>query len=328
VLLYAGQIQQEAMGYMMSSADLEKELVSMERVAEYMRLDPEDPNANDNVRSSSSESSAILLRREDGCSLGWPSDPHISMAGVALRYRLHRPLALAGVDLSFEAKAKVAICGRTGCGKSTLFAALSRLYPLAGGRIMLGGHDTNKVSLPALRNHVRVVSQDPFLISGTLRHNLMMRRDGQVDDAVVWHCLEEVGMSQKVHDVGGLDSWVEDGGSNFSVGERQLLSLARVLIPRKCDRVEDWRPPWILLCDEATASVDLAADNKIHNLLLSLDATVLMICHRLQHIHRFQQVVVMEAGQVAEVGSPAELLSPGATGSRLARLCAEAGVVP
>merc|ERR1711920_365823 len=94
-----------------------------------------------------------------------------------------------------------------------------------------------------------------------------------------------------------------------------------------CQNVADWRPPQVLLCDEATASVDLLADEKVHEVLLKLDSTVLMICHRLQHIRRFQRVVVMDAGLVAEEGSPEDLLNVrGKQQSILSQLCAEAGV--
>ncbi|CAE8743831.1 unnamed protein product [Polarella glacialis] len=252
----------------------------------------------------------------------------ITLENVALRYRLHRPLVLSGLSLHVASNAKVAICGRTGCGKSTLFAALSRLYPTVAGRVLIGGRDVRHVPLSTLRAHSRVVSQDSFLVSGTLRQNLVMGRDIIVVDEVIWHCLDIVGMASKVRSLSlGLEAAVEEGGQNFSAGERQLLSLARALVPSQgsCAALDDWRPPRLLLCDEATASVDLLADQKVHEVLLNLDSTVLMICHRLQHIRRFQQVVVMEAGRVVELGQPDQLLA--VPSSRLALLCAEAGVM-
>merc|ERR1711871_1808631 len=107
-----------------------------------------------------------------------------------------------------------------------------------------------------------------------------------------------------------LDANVESSGKNFSVGERQLLTLARALTPVKdCATLADWRPPPVLLCDEATASVDLLTDEKVHDVVLALDTTVLMICHRLQHITRFDQVIVMDSGVVVEEGPPEVLLA-------------------
>lgn len=326
VLLYAGQLQRAAMDYMMNTANLEKQFVSVERIAEYTRLEPEE--------GGSVQEDATALRRQasaGGPLEGWPHDASVSLRDVSLRYQLYRPLVLSGVDLWIPAGAKAALCGRTGCGKSTLFAALSRLYPLVAGDVAIGGRDISAVPLRELRAHVRVVSQDAFLVSGSLRRNLVMQGEGAVADDVLWHCLRVVGMDSKVTSMeGGLDTWVQEGGQNFSVGERQLLSLARVLVPRRCGAVSAWEPPRILLCDEATASVDLAADERVHEVLLGLSTTVVMICHRLQHIRRFQLVVVMDAGRVVEAGPPGDLLAQAPTaiggGSRLARLCAEAGV--
>merc|ERR1711865_328144 len=145
--------------------------------------------------------------------------------------------------------------------------------------------------------------------------------NGAISDAVLWYVLKAVGMAKKIEDLPDkLDTQVEVSGKNFSVGERQLLTLARALTPvTECHSLEDWRPPRVLLCDEATASVDLLTDEKVHDVVLALDATVLMICHRLQHITRFGQVVVMDAGAVVEAGSPEDLLSR-TPASRLARL--------
>eukprot|EP00931_Biecheleriopsis_adriatica_P049874 TRINITY_DN28859_c0_g1_i1.p1 TRINITY_DN28859_c0_g1~~TRINITY_DN28859_c0_g1_i1.p1 ORF type:complete len:1375 (+),score=210.90 TRINITY_DN28859_c0_g1_i1:32-4156(+) len=316
VLLYAGSLQRAMMDYMMGAADVETKFVSVERVAEYTRLE--------------GEASTLLAAEEDmhQALCTWPQQADIKMQAVALRYRLCRALVLRGVDLEIGASSKVAFCGRTGCGKSSLFGALSRLYPLAGGLVTIGGIDIARIPLPMLRAAVRVVSQDAFLLSGSLRQNLAMGDGISKCDDVLWHSLEAVGLAKKVRSLGGLDFKVEEGGQNFSAGERQLLTLARVLVPTgACSSVADWRPPHILLCDEAMASVDLVTDEKVHEVVLALESTVLMICHRLQHISRFEQVVVLDSGVVAETGSPQELLDTTRIPlSRLARLCADAGV--
>eukprot|EP00928_Gymnodinium_smaydae_P037326 TRINITY_DN25931_c0_g1_i1.p1 TRINITY_DN25931_c0_g1~~TRINITY_DN25931_c0_g1_i1.p1 ORF type:complete len:617 (-),score=53.38 TRINITY_DN25931_c0_g1_i1:140-1873(-) len=321
VLLYSAQLQRAMMDYMMGAAEVEKNFVSVERIAEYIRLEPEE---------------ALGVERHDSAAeeftrpAGWPCGVRIAMEDVRLRYRLHRPLVWKGVNLDIGSREKVAICGRTGCGKSSLFGALCRLYPIAEGKVTFGDVDISKVPLSVLREHVRVVSQEAFLLSGTLRQNLALNREHAVADEVIWHCLSVVGMADAIKQRGGLLCEVEQSGQNFSVGERQLLSLARVLIPLgECCSLEQWRPPAILLCDEATASVDLVVDEKVHDVLLNLDSTVLMICHRLQHIRRFQRVIVMEAGVVKEDQPPAELLARNSgeqSRSLLAKLCEEAGV--
>lgn len=313
VLLYAGQLQRGMMDYMMGAADLETKFVSVERVAEYMRLDSEEGPPGGSLAGTPGA--------------WWPRDSSISVRGVALRYRLSRALVLRSVSLDIPAKEKVAVCGRTGCGKSSLFGALSRLYPISGGGIFIGGQDIATVPVKLLRAQVRVVSQDAFLLSGSLRQNLTMGCGGSVHDSVLWHTLDVVGMAGKVESLPTcLEFEIEDGGKNFSVGERQLLTLARALVPPAgCSGMADWRPPPVLLCDEATASVDLVADERVHEVVLGLDSTVLMICHRLQHICRFGLVAVMGDGAIAELGPPADLLSRSPP-SILAQLRAEAGL--
>ncbi|CAJ1399943.1 unnamed protein product [Effrenium voratum] len=310
VLLYSAQLQRGMMDYMtMGAADVETKFVSVERVAEYVRLEGE------------TEGASVVEN--------WPKG-EVKLEAVAMRYRLHRDLVLRGIDLHIPTKSKLAFCGRTGCGKSSLFSALNRLYPLAAGRVIIDGIDISTLPLRTLRANVRVVSQESFLISGSLRQNLTMGASAARahPDDVLWHCLRIVGLEDKVRSLpNSLDFAVETAGQNFSVGERQLVTLARVLVPGEPCDFANWTPPKILLCDEATANIDVITDEKVHDVVLGLDATVMMICHRLQHISRFQQVVVLDAGKLVEHGSPDVLLdSSRTTPSHLARLCAAAGL--
>jgi len=292
----------------MGTASLETQFVSVERVAEYTRLPCEDPDdATENHEN-------------------WPHSQEICLEGVTLRYKFFRDLVLRGVSLAIEPREKVAICGRTGCGKSSLFGALCRLYPTSQGVIKVGGKDITFISTRALRRQVRVVSQDAFLLSGSIRANLTTAVESSVSDDTLEKCLEMVGMWEKVKSLGGLDFLVDEGGSNFSVGERQLLTLARVLVPSDgCASPAQWTPPPFLLCDEATANVDLLSDEKVHDVVLKLDSTVLMICHRLHHIARFNKVVVLDKGKVAESGPPKQLAED--PQSMLAKLQQQAGVL-
>ncbi|CAE7932971.1 ABCC2 [Symbiodinium necroappetens] len=315
VLLYSAQLQRGMMDYMMGAADVETKFVSVERVAEYLRLEEE------SCRNEGDEEARAML------GTAWPSQGEVRLEAVTMRYRLHRALVLKGVDLFIPGKAKLSFCGRTGCGKSSLFSVLNRLYPLASGRVLIDGVDISQLSLQTLRMSIRVVSQEAFLLSGSLRQHLTMG-SSEHDDEVLWHCLSAVGLAEKVRLLpGSLDFRVDIAGGNFSVGERQLLTLARVLVPSIPCSLEDWAPPRMLLCDEATANIDVLTDEKVHQVVLEMDATVMMICHRLQHIARFQQVVVLDAGLVVEQGSPEELLdSDRRPISHLARLCAAAGL--
>ena len=197
---------------------------------------------------------------------------------------------------------------------------LAKLYPVEAGDIFIDGRDLRDVPLAQLRSSLRVVTQDPVLLSGTVRRNLVGHLDEsasiQEADRLCWDALSKVGLDDTVRSLPAqLDFQVDAGGQNFSVGERQLLCLARALMPAS---VRSGRP--IFLCDEPTANIDLASDERIHRILLALDATVVMICHRLQHISSFDSVVVLDKGCVVEVGPPADLLSEPT--SRLSKLVA------
>ena len=294
VLLYAASLQRAGMDYMCGLATLEAQFVSVERVAEYCRLARERDDGRG--RAPAAPGSAAALVATD----------------VALRYRLSRPLALRGVCLTVAPGEKVAVLGRTGSGKSSLVGALARLYPLAAGAVTVGGVDLAGLPLADARARVRVVEQCSTLARETVRANLL-GPSATCGDEAVWAALDRVGVAAAVRRLpGGLDHVCAERGDDFSAGERQLLALARALLPF---------PPPLLLCDEATANVDEATDAKVHEVLLrGLDATVLVVCHRLAHVAAFDLAVVLDDGRVVEEGRPADLLRDPA--SRLAGLVA------
>ena len=310
ILLYAAQLQRSGMDYMMGLTNLEVNLVSVERVAEYCRVEGEDsPPQRGAAPSSPSENAAIVF------------------AGVSMRYRIHHPLVLQNLSLVIKKNTKNAMCGRTGCGKSTVFSCLASLYPIQRGyasieNTMISGA-RNAEMVRSHRQLVSVLTQDPLLFSGSVRENLLgpnsIPRRSSPLDSEIWDVLRQVGMHDRISSMPlKLDAGVQEGGDNFSAGERQLLCTARVLLSRKN----------VVLCDEATANVDLASDELIHNVLLGLpQCTLVMICHRMQYIRRFQQVYVLGSGRLLESGNPKALLSDST--STLHSLCnEEAGAYP
>lgn len=229
----------------------------------------------------------------------WPSGGQIVIRNASLRYRPSLPLALDNVSLEIRKRERVGICGRTGSGKSTLTLALFRMVELASGSIELDGRNIAELGLQTLRRALTIIPQDPVMFTGSIRDNLDPfdeRSDGELEQA-----LGIVRLSDWVLSMGaGLESLVSEGGNNMSVGQRQLICLARALLKR----------PKLLVLDEATASVDYDTDLLIQKAIRSeFDCTVLTIAHRLHTILDSDRIVVLSDGQLVENGPPEELLA-------------------
>jgi len=186
-------------------------------------------------------------------------------------------------------------------GKSTISTALFRLVEIESGTISVDGIDLSALGLSDVRGRLGIIPQDPFLLSGTLR-DCLDPFNGSTDDEIV-SALKAVRLIPDDADASALESRVEEGGSNFSVGERQLLCLARALLAK----------PRVLVLDEATSSIDLETDVFIQKMLRSRfdDTTLLTVAHRLHTIMDYGRILVMENGRAVEFGSPKELLERG-----------------
>lgn len=227
---------------------------------------------------------------------------------VHFGYRDGEPV-LRGLTLAVERGHTVAVVGATGSGKSTIIRLLTRLYEPQSGHISLAGRDIRTIDVGELRRRVTVVSQDVFLFSGTIADNVRLGRAEASDDDVR-EALERVGATRLLARCGhGLAERVAERGSNFSAGERQLISFARALI----------RDPEVLILDEATAHVDPEVEGLIEAGLAELMAgrTTLVVAHRLSTIRRADQIVVLSRGQVAEAGTHDQLVARGGMYARL-----------
>ncbi|NWS22729.1 MRP7 protein, partial [Pachyramphus minor] len=227
----------------------------------------------------------------------WPSQGLLEFQEVVLAYRAGLPNALDGVSFTVYPGEKLGIVGRTGSGKSTLFLALFRMVELKSGRILLDGVDSQLVGLEELRSRLAIIPQDPFLFSGSIRENLDPQ--GKRTDAELHEVLEQCHLQDAVTQMGGLDSELGERGKSLSVGQRQLVCLARALLTQAK----------VLCIDEATASVDQKTDQLLQQTIRQrfADKTVLTIAHRLNTILDSDRVLVMQAGRVAELDSPTRL---------------------
>ncbi|XP_072524361.1 ATP-binding cassette sub-family C member 5 isoform X2 [Salminus brasiliensis] len=230
----------------------------------------------------------------------WPQQGSISFQNVEMRYRAELPLVLKNLTFSILPDETVGIVGRTGSGKSSLGVALFRLVELSGGSIIIDGVNIAHVGLEALRSKLSVIPQEPVLFIGTVRSN--MDPWGQFTDAQIWEALEKTHIKDMVSQLPhSLQSEVTENGENFSVGERQLLCVARALL----------RHSKILLLDEATAAIDTETDRLLQETIRSSfkGCTTLVIAHRLNTVLSCDRVLVLDQGQVLEFDSPSNLLA-------------------
>jgi ATP-binding cassette subfamily C (CFTR/MRP) protein 1 len=230
----------------------------------------------------------------------WPTDGAIEFQNVVMRYRPDLPPVIHGLSVKIHPMEKIGVVGRTGAGKSSMINTLFRMVEAESGHILIDGLSIRKMGLSDLRKNLGIIPQSPVLFSGSMRFNL--DPFGKHTDADLWESLERAHLTDVFHRNGiGLDSEVSEGGENFSVGQRQLLNLARALIRR----------PKILVLDEATASVDYATDALIQKTIRKefKSCTMITIAHRLNTIIDTDRILVLDAGMLIEFNTPQQLLS-------------------
>ncbi|XP_012496962.1 PREDICTED: multidrug resistance-associated protein 5 isoform X2 [Propithecus coquereli] len=230
----------------------------------------------------------------------WPQEGEVTFENAEMRYRENLPLVLKKVSFTIKPKEKIGIVGRTGSGKSSLGMALFRLVELSGGCIKIDGVRISDIGLADLRSKLSIIPQEPVLFSGTVRSNL--DPFNQYTEDQIWDALERTHMKECIAQLPlKLESEVMENGENFSVGERQLLCIARALL-RHCK---------ILILDEATAAMDTETDLLIQETIREAfaDCTMLTIAHRLHTVLGSDRIMVLAQGQVVEFDTPSVLLS-------------------
>uniref|UniRef100_T1J568 Multidrug resistance-associated protein 5 n=1 Tax=Strigamia maritima TaxID=126957 RepID=T1J568_STRMM len=284
-LAYAAQLSGLFQYTVRLSTETEARFTSVERFSKLNKnLITERPSINESYRTPSD----------------WPSKGLIEFEDVCLRYRPELPLVLKRLNFVIEPNEKIGIVGRTGSGKSSLGVALFQLTELASGHIFIDNLDIGKLGLEELRSRMSLIPQDPILFIGTVRYNL--DPFNLYADEEIWSALEKTYMKEKIVNLlGGLSAPVVENGENFSVGERQLLCMARALL----------RKSKILLLDEATASIDTETDSLIQITIREAfeECTILTIAHRLPTVLNCNRVIVMQDGEIIEMNKPSVLLA-------------------
>eukprot|EP00467_Chlorarachnion_reptans_P011171 CAMPEP_0114518834 /NCGR_PEP_ID=MMETSP0109-20121206/18656_1 /TAXON_ID=29199 /ORGANISM="Chlorarachnion reptans, Strain CCCM449" /LENGTH=1782 /DNA_ID=CAMNT_0001699483 /DNA_START=309 /DNA_END=5657 /DNA_ORIENTATION=+ len=232
----------------------------------------------------------------------WPSEGGIVFRKCNMRYRPELPKVLKELSVEIKPTWKVGICGRTGAGKSSLVALLMRLCEAdEQNSIMIDGMDISEISLPALRSKVGVIPQDPVVFPATVKANLDPY--GHYSDEEIMQTVQMVHLKEWVEKMGGLEYEISSGSEEMSLGQKQLLCMARALLSR----------PKILILDEATASIDYHTDQLIQQMVTRefKPVTVLTIAHRIDTIIDYDRILVLDKGKVAEFGPPNKLIKRG-----------------
>ncbi|XP_042196879.1 multidrug resistance-associated protein 1 isoform X2 [Callorhinchus milii] len=281
---YALQVTATLNWLVRMSSEVETNIVAVERVKEYSEMEKEAPWFSNNNSPTSN----------------WIQRGTIQFIGYSARYRADLDLVLKNITLTIKGGEKVGIVGRTGAGKSSIALGLFRIIEPAEGLIYLDGINISEIGLHDLRSEITIIPQEPVVFSGSLRMNLDPFEHHSDND--LWNALELAHLKTFVSDLPNtLNHECSEGGENLSVGQRQLICLARALL----------RKSKVLVLDEATAAVDLVTDKLIQSTIKSHfdQSTVLTIAHRLHTIMDYTRVLVLDKGEIIEFDTPANLLA-------------------
>lgn len=280
VISYSLSITGLLTGVLSALTETEQELIAVERVHGYCKLKPE-------VNAAGSQDA----------SFGWPIQGVVRFESVTMRYREHLRPSLRDMTFHTRPCERIGIVGRTGAGKTSIMAALTRIAPLQFGRITIDTVDIATLPLHILRSRLALVPQDSFIFAGTIRENMDPRNLHL--DSDIWNAINRCLATPLVQSLGGLGAYLDTRGSNISAGQKQLLCLARALL----------RKSKVVLIDEGTSNLDSDSENAIQLILRNAfqSSTVILIAHRLNGLQQADRILVIDEGKIVEEGKPQEL---------------------
>ena len=279
-------VLQENLGWSFSiGADLENIMISLERCLQYTKIKSEAPSI---IRPKDDE----LIKNN------WPSKGTIKFENYSVKYRPNTEIVLKKLNFEIGSNEKVGVVGRTGSGKSTICLCLFRILEPLEGTIYIDNEDITKIGLDILRKNLTIIPQDPCLMEGSLRYNIDPF-DLKEDEEII-SILKKIGFEYTETDEQILNRKIEQGGSNLSVGEKQLICIARAIL----------RKTKIVVMDEATANIDMKTEEKIQKALQYVlnDSTVITVAHRIKTIIDYDKILVLDNGKIIEFDTPQNLL--------------------
>ena len=291
LLTYSINLIEQLFDFMQRFGRLSKILVSLERCDNYTKIIQEKYPVLDTDKN-------LKLYTSNECKIStFISQGKINFTNYSVKYRPNTPLVLKNLNLEINPKEKIGVVGRTGSGKSTLCLCLFRLLEADKGKISIDDIDISSIGLEILRKNLTIIPQEPTLIEGTLRENVDPTEN--YSDEKIIEVLKEVGLDDFLEGK-NLEYKIENNGNNISIGEKQLICIARALIKKSK----------IILMDEATANIDYKTETFLQNSINKelKDCTVITIAHRIKTIINYDRILVLNNGEIVEFDSPQNLL--------------------
>ena len=265
-------------------SEMEMSMISMERCYKYTKLNP--------------EKNFVLPEDENLEEKNWPNKGKIVFENLSIKYRPKTEIVLKNLNFEISSGEKIGICGRTGSGKSTICLSIFRLIEPFTGTIYIDDIDIQKVGLDLLRKNLTYIPQEPILMEGSLKFNI--DPFNLYENKTIVQILKDIGFEYTEDDDKILDRHIEVNGNNISIGEKQLVCIARAILKKTK----------ILIMDEATANIDIKTEEKIQKIINSNfnDCTIITIAHRIKTILNYDKILVLEKGKILEFDSPKNLL--------------------